>query len=181
MPVRFGGGMCSRMARGDSSLQNVRSWLLAQALRAGKRRQTAANEQLVPQSPILLEQENRFPGWANAGLRARCLYLHESDQPVDFRLLRHKLSQNSAQAEGFLAERGTHPVIASSGCVAFIKDQIDDGEYGREAGRTVAAAWQLERNLFLGQRALGAHDTLRDRRLRHEKRARDLLRGEAPE
>ena len=67
------------------------------------------------------------------------------------------------------------------GGVAFVEDQVDHFEHRREPRARARAARHLERHARLGERALGAHDALRDGRLGHQKGARDLVGGEAAE
>src|SRR5262249_34211075 len=87
----------------------------------------------------------------------------------------------AAEAEGVVAERGAHPVVASGRGVALVEDQVDDLEHRRQPGREIGAARDLERNALLRERALRADDALRDRRLGDEERARDLVRREPAE
>ena len=92
-----------------------------------------------------------------------------------------ELRQNAAESQRVLAERRAHPVVTRGRRVAFVEDEVDDAEHRRKPRRELGAARHLERHLRLRERALRAHDALRDRRLGHEKRARDLIGGEAAE
>ena len=76
---------------------------------------------------------------------------------------------------------GPHPVVARGRRVALVEHEVDHLEHRREPRGALGAARDLERNARLGQRALGADDALRDGRLRHQKRARDLVGGQAAE
>ena len=80
-----------------------------------------------------------------------------------------------------LAQRRPHPVVAGGGRVALVEHQVDHLEHRRQPGRELVAAGDLERHTGLGQRPLGAHHPLLHRRLGHEERAGDLLRGQAAE
>ena len=57
------------MARGDRRLQRVGAHCAAEFLGALKRRQAAADEQLVPEGPVLIEQEDGLPGRSNASTK----------------------------------------------------------------------------------------------------------------
>ena len=76
---------------------------------------------------------------------------------------------------------GPHPVVAARRRVAFVEDEVDDLEHRRQPRGQLGAARHLERHARLGQRPLGAHDPLRDRRLGDEEGARDLVGREAAE
>ncbi len=62
-----------------------------------------------------------------------------------------------------------------------MKIEIDDFEHGGEPRGAIEAGGDFEGNVRFGERALGAHDALRDGGLRSEKGAGDLRRGEAAE
>ena len=77
---------------------------------------------------------------------------------------------------------GPHPVVAGGRRVALVEDEVDRPRAPRTgARRSSAPRGHLERDARLGERALGADDPLRDRRLRDEERARDLLGRQAAE
>src|SRR5262249_55842077 len=138
-----------------------------------------ADEQIIPASAVLIEEQDRLSHRAYPRLGTRCLNLHQSNQTVHLRLIRRKLSQNAAEAQRALAELRTHPVITSGRGVALIKDEIDDLEHRRQTGGKVSAARDFKRNALFGKRAFGPHDALRDRRFRDEEGTRDLFGGES--
>jgi hypothetical protein len=96
-------------------------------------------------------------------------------------LMRGELGQNAPQTQRFVTQGGTHPVPTAGRRVALVEDQVHDFQHRIEAGRELCAARHLEGDGGLGQRAFGAHDALRDRRLGHQEGARDLLRRQAAE
>jgi hypothetical protein len=96
-----------------------------------------------------------------------------------FRFLGHQPAQDAAQAHGLFAELRSHPVVALRRRIAFVEGEIEDFEDGRESRDEIGATRNLELYALLRQSALGAHDALRDRRLRLQEAARDLFRGEA--
>ena len=88
-----------------------------------------------------------------------------------------ELGEDAAEAQRFVAEGGPHPVVAGGGGIALVEDQVDDLEHRRERGVALRAARHFEGDLRIGQRALGAHDALRDRSARGRgRRARSRRR-----
>jgi len=100
---------------------------------------------------------------------------------VHLGILRRELGEDATKPQRVLAQRGSHPVVAGGRRVSLVEDEIDDLEHRREPLGALGPARDLERHLRLGERTLGPHDALRDRRLRQEKGARDLRGGEAAE
>jgi hypothetical protein len=100
---------------------------------------------------------------------------------VDLRLVGDEPAEYPAEAQRVLAQRGPQPVVAGRRRVALVEDEVDDLEDGRQARRQLGLAGHVERHAGLGQRALGPHDALCHRRLRHEECPRDLIGREATE
>ena len=136
---------------------------------------------LIPKRAVLIEKQDRLSRGTDSSARSRSLNLHQRDQAVDFRLIRNQSRENSAESQRIFAERRAHPVFTSGGRVAFVEDEVDHFENGRQTRRKVRSARDLEGNARLGQRALGADDALGNGRLRDQKGARDFLRGQAAE
>ena len=113
---------------------------------------------------------------------ARRLDLHQRDEPVHLRLRGHQPGEHAAQAQRLLAQRGPHPVVARRRRVALVEDQVDHLQHRRQARRAARRrAAPRTGTCASRQRALGAHDALRDGRLGDEERARDLGGGQAAE
>jgi hypothetical protein len=167
------------MTGGDRGLQHVRPRRLPDRLGARQRRQAAADEQPVPARAVLVEQQHRLSGRADARLEARGPDLHHRNEAVHLRLLRRELGEDAAQAQRVLAQAGAQPVVARGRGIAFVEHEIDDPEHRAEAAPQLLALRHRERHARRGERALGAHDALRDRRLRHQEGARDLLGRQA--
>src|SRR5204863_4819202 len=140
-----------------------------------ERRETATDEDLVPERPVLIEQQHGLARWPEPRPRARRLDLHERDQAVDLRLRRHEPGQDAAEAKRVLAEGGSHPVVTGGRRVALVEDEVDDLEHGRQAGGELGAAGDLEGDALLGEGPLGPDDALGDGRLWDEVRSRDLV------
>src|SRR5215831_3587472 len=97
---------------------------------------------------------------------------------MNFWLVRNKFRQNPAETERVFAERRSYPVIPCGRRVALVKDEVNDFEYRRQTRCALRPARHLERDTRRTERPLGPHDSLRDRRLRHEEGARDSLGGQ---
>jgi hypothetical protein len=169
------------MTRRDRRLQRVRPAGVTQRLGALERGQTAMDEQLIPPRAILLEQQHRLPFGGDPRRGARRLDLHQRDQAVHLRLLRHQLGEDAPEAERVLAQGGTKPFVSGSCGISLIEHQINGLEHRPEPRLELRTARHLERHTGLGQRALGADDPLRHRRLGDEEGARDLVRREPAE
>ena len=170
------------MTGGDRGLQRVRR-------RARRRVASARSSAARPRRISSWSQRARF--WSSSRIgspdgptraRARDAWISISaTQAVHLGLARRELGEDAAETQRVLAQRRSHPVVAGGRRVAFVEDQVDDLEHRRQARGQLGAARHLERNVRLGERALGADDALRDGRLGHEKGARDLVGGQAAE
>ena len=100
---------------------------------------------------------------------------------MDLGLARRQLGEHAPEPQRLVAQVRARPVVAGGRRVALVEDEVDDLEHRGEARRELVAAGHLERHVRFRERALGAHDALRDGRLRDEEGARDLGRGEAAE
>ena len=94
---------------------------------------------------------------------------------------RHQRPDEAPQTDRFGAEIASQKRCSPSRHVAFVEDEIDHLEHGRQTLGHFIAAGHLERHARFRKRALGPHDTLCDRRFRHEKRSRDLIGRQAAE
>src|SRR5438552_2418405 len=101
--------------------------------------------------------------------------LQQGYEAVDLGLRGNELGQNPAQPQRVLAQRRAHPLVAGGRGVALVEDEIDDLEHGRQARGELRPARDVERDARLAQGPLGPDDALRDGRLRHEERPRDLV------
>src|SRR5262249_56371853 len=120
LPVRLRRGPRPRVAGGNRGLQAVRAERAAELLGSRQRGEAAADEELVPAGPVLIQEEDRLARRTDAGAQARGLDLHQGNQAVDLRLLRHEPGQDAAQAERVLAELRSDPVVPGGCGVALV-------------------------------------------------------------
>ena len=177
-PVRFIRRTRPRMTGRDRGLQHIGSALRAEPLGTLERAEPAADQEVVPAGAVLLEQQDRRAVRGGACTEPRSLDFHQRDEPMHLRLGGRQLGKNAPQPQRLLAQRGPDPVLAGRCRIAFVEDQVDHFQHRGEPLAERRAARHFVRHARLGQRALGAHDALRDGRLRHQEGARDLLGGE---
>src|SRR5260370_18899121 len=169
------------MAGRNRSLEGDRRPLTAELSSTIERRETAADEEVVPVRAILLQQQDGLSQRVHARLRARRLDLHERHEPVDLRLLWSEFGQDATEAERLFAERRTHPVVTGSRRVAFIKDEVDHLQDGGQTSGKIRPARNFKGNARFAEGPLGPDDALGDRRLRNEESTRDLVCRQPPE
>src|SRR5258705_8397664 len=107
--------------------------------------------------------------------------LHQRHETMDFGLLGHEAGENPAEAERVLTELGAHPVVAGSGRVSLVEDEIDDLKDRRESRGEFGTARHFERNVRVCESSLRSHNALRNRRLGYEESARDFIGRQATE
>src|SRR3954471_21373942 len=134
------------MAGRDRGLQEVWSRIATERLGASERVEPSPDEELIPPGAILIEEQDRLARGARAGAQARGLDLEQRDEAVHLPLCRNELGEDPNQPESVLAERGPYPVIAGRRRVAFVEDEVDHFEHGREARRKLRPARDLERH-----------------------------------
>ncbi len=100
---------------------------------------------------------------------------------MHLRLLRHELCQDPAEAQGVLAQRRSHPVVAGGRRVALVEYEVDHLEHRGQTGGEVHSAGNLEGDARRRERALGPDDALRDGGFRDQEGPRDLVGREAAE
>src|SRR5206468_12758436 len=129
---------------------------LGERLGSLERGESAPDEQLVPATAVLIEQQDWFAGGTDPRAQSRCLDLHQRDEAVHLCFVRHQLRENAAEAERVLAEPRPYPIVARGRGVALIEDEIDDREHGREPRRELRPARNLEWNLRVREGAFGS-------------------------
>jgi hypothetical protein len=169
----------ARVARRDRGLQRVRPQRSAERFGARQRGEAAADEELVPARAVLVEQQD---GLALASTRAG-----SRDAWISISATRPCTSDSSVASSARMRPRrsasshsaGRVQCSPDGRGVAFVEDEVEHLEHRRRAVRALVRPRDLERHACLGQRALGAHDALRDGGLRHQEGARDLVGGQA--
>jgi hypothetical protein len=141
----------------------------------------AAHEHPVPARAVLVEQQDRLSRGTDPRARARRLQLHQSDETVYLGLRREQPGEDAPESKRLLDQLRPDQVVAGGRRVALVEDQVDHLEHGGEAISELLALGDLEGNPRHQERALCAHDPLRDRPLGHQVGAGDLLCGQAAE
>ena len=114
-----------------------------------------------------------------AAVREACSSI-SATRPCTSGSLRREFGQHAAQAQRLVAQRRAHPVLARGRRVALVEDQVDDLQHrGQPLAPASSPRGTSKGTLGLAERALGAHDALRDRRLGHQVGAGDLVRRQA--
>src|SRR5215208_6147606 len=109
------------MTSRDRGLEGVRAVRTIQLLCPVQCCEATADEQLIPASTILIEQQDRLSRGAEPRPSARFLDLHQRHQTMDLRLRRRQLGQDPAQTKRLLRELRSHPVIAGGCRVALVE------------------------------------------------------------
>ena len=170
-----------RVAGGDRGLERVRAEAPGEGLGAVEGREAAPDQQAVPAAAVLVEQQDRLARGAHPGAQARRLDLHQRDQAVHLGLARGQPGEDAPEAQGVLAEGRAQQVVARRRRVPLVEDEVDDLEHRTEARAELGTGRHLEGDAGLGEGALGPHDALRQGRLGHQERARDLVGGQPAE
>src|SRR5215470_9943088 len=152
------------MARGDCGLQRVLAQGTRERLRACESVKTSAHEELVPARPVLVQKQDWLAAGSHASANARCLQLHQCDEAVHLGVLGHELRKDSPEAQSILTKLRAHPVLAASGGVSLVEDEVDDLEDGRQPCGEVLTARNLEGYVRLRERPLRTDDALGDGR-----------------
>ena len=158
------------MQRGDRRLQHVGA-APAQRKRAVERRAPRLDLPAVPQRPVLLGEQHQLAA-AHARRAARVVQEHQRQQPTDLRLVGHQLVQRASQADRLAGE-------LPATVVALVEDQVDHRQHRAQTVGQQVRRRDPERDRGVLDLALGAHQPLGHRRLRHQERARDLLGRQA--
>ena len=172
----------ARVAGGDRGLERIGPRAAAERLGARQRRQPAADQQLVPRRAVLLEQQHRLA--VRAGARARSATPGSPSAPRGRAPPARRARARPGCGRAAAPPRRAAGRIQSSPArrrIALVEDQVDHLQHRRQAAGALGATRHFERHAGLGERALGAHDALRDGRLRHQEGAGDLVGGEPAE
>ena len=109
----------------------------------------------------------------DAGGAAGVQQQEQRQQPLRLRLVGHQLGEHTGEPDRLGAQVKPHQG-ARGRRVAFVEDQVDDGEHGREAAGKLGVGRHAVGNAGVPDLALGPDDPLGHRRLGNEERPRDL-------
>src|SRR5262249_45901829 len=160
-PIGFFRRMSAGVAGNDGSLQNVgtRYSSLPGAIKRGE---APANQELIPERAVLIEQKNWLPFGRRPRRETRRLNFHERDKPMNFGFFGREFGEHAPEAQSVIAEVGPHPIASRSCRVAFVENQVDDFENRRKARGPFFFFGHFERDFCIGERTFGADNALRD-------------------
>lgn len=146
-------------------------------------RQRLGNLGAIPPAAVLVLEHDEIAGLVDPGAAARIVKQHQREERRRFRrrARRHQGPDEPGQADRLGAELAPHQRFPARGRVAFVEDEIDDRQHGVQPRRHVARVRNRIGNSGVANLALRAHEPLRHRRRRNEKRPRDLVGVEAAE
>src|SRR5205809_1412515 len=127
-PVCLRRGPRTRVTGGDRGLERVRAKRAAELLGAFERGETAADEELIPATAVLIEEQNGLPRRADSCPQTRRLELDQRNEAPDLRLLREEPGQDTTATELPFAARRACSRATGGRCIAFLEDEIDDLE-----------------------------------------------------
>jgi hypothetical protein len=132
----------------------------------------------VPARAILVLEQHELAGGVGARLAPGVVEEHEGEQPERLGLVGHQLGEGPGQADRLRGELAADQGIRGRGQVALVEDEVERGEHRGQALRQVLVARDLVGDPGGADLALGAHDPLRHRGLRHQEGAGHLRGGE---
>ena len=97
--------------------------------------EASTNQHLIPERAILIEKQDGRAVRADARTRPRRLNLHQRDEAMHFRFVRHQAREDAPQTQRVFAERRPHPVVTRCRRVALVEDQVNHFEHGRQSVR----------------------------------------------
>ena len=100
------------MAGSDGRLKGIGAPAGSELVDPGQRGLAPPDVEAVPLVAVLVEQQHRRAGGANAGAQAGTLELHEGDEAIHLGLFGRKAGEHAAEAERLAAELGPDPVLA---------------------------------------------------------------------
>src|SRR5437764_4349000 len=108
---------------------------------------------------------------------------HQREQTCGFsRSIRlHQLAQQATETNSFRTEIRSNQIVSRRRAVAFREHQIDDIQNNIEALRHPRTVRDLVRDPRLLDLSFCAYDSLRNSRLRHKERSRDVGRSQTAE
>jgi hypothetical protein len=126
---------------------------------------------------LVLHQDQLALGGGARGA-ARVVQQHEGHERQRLRLVGHQRGQQLAQPDRLAAQLRAQQLAPRARGIALAKDEVEHGEHGGEALGELMVGRDPEGDSRVADLALGAHQALRHRRLRHEEGPRDLRGGQ---
>jgi hypothetical protein len=125
---------------GDSRLQRVRTGSTLKPF--FHERQCFRNLPMVPETPVLIFEHDKLSGLVKAGLAPRVVKQHQGQESCGLGRWNwcHHGSYEASQPDGLSAKVTTNQGTTPSCGVAFVKDQVDHGQYDVEALGHVAGS-----------------------------------------
>ena len=121
-------------------------------------------------------KRNQGAGGVDPRLSAQVMQQHQRQQAQAFRIFGIDRTQHASEADGFGAQLPPDQRIPRGRGIALVEDQIDDRLHCGPAFGQGIVGRHLVGNARILDLAFGAHQPLRQGRLRNEKGARDLTR-----
>src|SRR6516165_11191917 len=106
---------------------------------------------------------------------------HQREETAAFGVLWVDCAQHTSKANGLGTKLTPDERVSGGGGIALVEDEIDDHLHRSAALGQSVLRWYLIGDARILDRALGAHEALRQSGLSDEKRARDLLGRQAAE
>ncbi len=168
------------MAGGDGGLDLVRPGLPA-AEGGVEHGHALFDAGPVPPGAVLVLEGHELAGGVDAGRPAGVVEEHERQQSEGLRFVGHELGQGAGQTDGLGAQARPHQVGAGRGRVALVERQVQHGQHRGRSVRELMGGRHPVGDAGVADLALGPHQPLGHRRLRHQECPGDLGGGETAE
>ena len=134
---------------------------------------------MIPQPAVLVREQHERAVGRRTRRATRLDEQHEREQPRRLGLVGHELDEQSAEPDRLAAEILANEPIAAARRVAFVEDEVDDGQHRAESCRQLRRLGHTVRDARVADLPLRTNEPLRHRRLGDEEGARDLGRRQS--
>ena len=174
-PVRLGGAHRIAVHGADRSLDLERARCVAP--QACPYQLLALGDQLTaPPAAVLIGQQDDPPGGVDPRRLARLGQQQQGEQTRHLGLVRHQLGEQAGETDRLGAQVVAQQLVACRRRVALVVDQVGDGQHGAQPVGQLSVIGHAVGDVGVADLALGAHEALGHRRLRHQEGAGDLAR-----
>ena len=135
----------------------------------------------IPRAAVLIAQPDEQTVGIDAGGAAGVDQQHQRQQAEDLLFVGQERGQHTPEPDRLGAQIVADQTLAARCRVAFVEDQVDDGQHRAQTLWQLALFRHAVGDAGVADLGLGADDPLRHRRLGHQEGARDLRRREAAE